>query len=372
MSPLVSSSRRQADTPIGAGLVAIVLLSPILLATGCHGYMQTQTGNLMSSYAVEHMVPDMMASDDLNMACEAGVSMGGFLMSFARVTDPPQRAGLVTMLAAGMCAEAEAWEADLRQIRAVRDGRAFEARDARIAEQRAHALAAERFLASYLQLEGAFGTPSEMCPELEPEDELFYFLGLAAGLLAVVHDRAAEGAAQVPMDIPQQVARAAACLDNDRWWGGPLALQASIWATVPGASSEGDDPWSSLEAATAIGDAHGVRLARAFQVQILEASGQESQVREAIAAHAASCAVLPSHPDWQLLDSYATRMILHISDRAWTQDRGHRTPLGALGTFWQPPVEVEQYDDLFDDLLDDLDEEGAQEPLESQGTETQE
>jgi len=46
---------------------------------------------------VEHMVPELMSDDDVGMACETGVSMGGFLMSFDRVTDVPQQAGSVTM-----------------------------------------------------------------------------------------------------------------------------------------------------------------------------------------------------------------------------------------------------------------------------------
>jgi len=289
------------------------------------------------------------------MACETGVSMGAFLMSFERVTDPPHKAALVTLLAAGMCAEADAWEADLLQLRAVRDGQSSDARDARIAKQRHHAVAAERFYAAYLQAEAHFGGLGGTCPELEEGEEILYMLGLSAGMLALVHDRSAEGAAGVPMNIPLTVARAAECLDSDRWWGGPLALKASVWAMVPGASPEGMDPWTTLEAAAATGEAAGVRLARAFQVQILDATGHDDQLREAIAAHGESLATSEGDPEWELLDGYATRMILHISDTVWTAERGHRTPFGALGTFYEAPptIQTDGYDDLFEDLLDD-------------------
>ena len=358
-----------SDRPPGrcrAGLLAAALTAVLATGFGCETFFHAQTGGIMISYAEGHMVPHMMGSDDLNMACETGASMGGFLMSFGRVTDEPHKAALVTLLAAGMCAEAEAWEADLRQIRAVWEGNASEARDARIAEQRSHAVAAQRFYAAFEQLEGEFGSPGDECPDLEEEDELFYLLGLSAGMLALVHDRAAEGTAGVPMDIPQVVARAAACLDNDRWWGGPMALQAVVWAMVPGAAPEGSDPWEVLTTASDLGETQGVRLARAFQVQILDATGRSEELREAIAQHAESLASTPSDPEWQLLDGYATRMILHISDRIWTADRGHRTPLGQLGAFWQPPVEPEGYDDLFDDLLDTPDETNVEENSEEE------
>jgi hypothetical protein len=355
MRAAVHRASDRVFSPLRVCLAAFVLLWALAAGAGCEGFMQRQTGSIMGGYAAEHMVPYMMASSDLAMACETGVSMGAFLMSFERITDPPEKAALVTLLAAGMCAEDAAWEADLHQLRAVRDGRASEALDARLLEQRHHAVAAQRFYAAYGQLESAFGSPGGRCPELEREDELFYLLGLSAGMLAVIHDRKAEGVAEVPMDIPVRVSRAAACLDGERWWGAPLALQASVWAMVPGASPEGSDPWAVLTEATRLGEADGVRLARAFQVQILEATGREGEVREAITAHAASSS-RPTDPDWRLLDSYATRMILHVSDRLWTAERGHRTPLGALGTFGPAQAEERPDDALFDDLFETLEE----------------
>jgi hypothetical protein len=352
MSDVASSpeDRRAAARPPGVAALLVVLGTAGLLA-GCQGFFHAQTGGIMSSYAEQHMLPYTMASADLGMACEMGVSMGAFLMSFERVTAPPRRAAIVTLVSAGMCAEAEAWEAELRQLRAVRDGRAAEAQDARIAEQRSHGQAATRFSAAWTQLESAFGRTGEGCPELDDDDELLYLLGLSAGMLAVLHDRAAGGLAQVPMDIPLRVSRAAACLDGSRWWGAPLALQAAVWALVPGALPESRDAWASLREAAELGDSQRVRLARAFQIQILDASGRDAELREALAAHAASTERTPSDPDWRLLDAYASRMILHVSDRLWTTERGHRTPLGAFGTFPQSAAPTAEDDALFDDLL---------------------
>lgn len=349
---------------VGLALLVIALCGGAV--TGCEGFFQRKTGDIMSGYAEQHMFPYLMASDDLSMACETGVSMGAFLMSFERVTDPPRRAALVTLLSAGMCAEAEAWESELRQLRAVREGASSEAQDARLAEQRSHALAASRFAAAWEQFEGAFGPAGEGCPELEGNDQILYLLGLSSGMLALLHDRAAGGVAGVSMDIPLRVSRAAACLDDDRWWGGPLALQASVWALVPGAAPEGVDPWESLAAAAQMGEAAGVRLARAFQVQILDAVGRRDDVRQAIEAHAASLESTPAQADWELLDAYATEMIRHVSDRLWTMERGYRTPLGALGTFPEDSTAPAEDDAMFDDLLEGLDDDGES-PVPSTG-----
>ena len=38
-------------------------------------------------------------------------------------------------------------------------------------------------------------------------------------------------------------------------------------------------------------------------------------------------------------------MLTHFSDVRWTEDRGHRTPVGSFGTFYQAPV-VEEDDGL--------------------------
>ena len=153
------------------------------------------------------------------------------------------------------------------------------------------------------------------------------------------------------MEIPLAIARAASCLQPDRWWGVPTALQAALWTSVPGAAPDGVDPWAVLEEAAREGEATGVRLARAFEVVALAGSGKAEALRTAIAAHAASLEKTPPDPKWRLLDRFATLMIRHESDRIWTQERGYRTPLGALGTF------PDHQDDAVDtDLLEGLEE----------------
>ncbi|HEY3354909.1 MAG TPA: hypothetical protein VGQ83_16770 [Polyangia bacterium] len=310
----------------------LALLAPVLwLASGCS--LHAQTGKVMSSYAVEHVTPYLMQSSDVSMVCQTGVAMGAFLMSFERVTDPPDRAGLVTLMAAGMCAESEAWEAELAQLRAVRDNRAGEAQDARIREQRAHEVAAERYQAAYARLTRAFGAPGETCPKLEGRDELLYLLGLSSGLLAVFHDRAAGGSLGVPLSIPRAVAQAARCVDDARFWGVPRALQAAVWASVPGTVPDQTDPFAVLRESARRGQAEGVRLAGAFLVQTAAGAGKSDELRRAIKDHAESVKAKPAALAWRMLDRYATLMIEHESDKLWTGAKGHRTPTGSLGAF---------------------------------------
>lgn len=339
-------------TPLNGRRLAVVLTLVALSGAGCRGTLYSATGDVMSSYAVEYMVPEMMASDDVAMACEVGVSMGPFLMSFKRVTDDPNRAALVTLLSAGMCAEDQAWEAELASMRALRQGAGEASQDARIREQRAHTVAAKRFYAAYRRLEALWGPVGEQCPKLEEKDELTYLLGLSSGLLALVHDRQSGGQAGVPMSIPPAVARAAACLPEGSWWGAPEALRAAIWTSVPGAAPEGSDPWAILQDAAKKGDAAHVRLARAFLAQAAAGAGKTDLLKEAIVDQAAALAAHPADPDYALLDRYGTLIVLHESDKLWTRETGHRTPAGAFGTFAS-----EATPQVDDSLLEGLDEE---------------
>jgi len=337
-------------------LFAISLLFLSFLP-GCRGMLYRQTGKVMSGYAEEHMVPQLMGDADVDMVCETGVSMGAFLLSFKRVVAVPEQVGAVTMLSAAMCAEFKAWEEELRGLRAIREGRSAEASDARISEKRAHAVAASRFLRAYQLTSSAYGPIGEGCPSLGEQDGVFYLLGLSSGLLAVIHDRAAAGVVGVPMDIPARVTRASVCLDNERFWGVPLALQAAIWISVPGKTPANTDPWAVLESAAVRGEAAGVRLARAFQVQAASTVGNEAMIEKAIAAHAASLEATPAHQEWRLLDAYATFLIRHESDRIWTRSEGHRTEQGSLGTFPRAAeLPGDGSSDSDDGLLDGLDD----------------
>jgi hypothetical protein len=302
----------------------------VALTSGC---IYHATGTVLSGYASEHLVPYMMASDDVPMACETGTSLGSFLMSCARVAPSPDRAALVSLVAAGMCAESRAWDAELRRLRAARAGHAPDAQDALSEEKRAHFIAAQRFYAGFRRLNGIVGPIGQgTCPKIQADDELFYLLGLSAGVLAVLHDKAADGAAGVPTDIPAAVERGSECVSNEKWWGVPDALKAAIWVAAPPLKPADKDPWAVLALSVHTGEAARVRLASAFQVQANVTAGRADEARKGITAFA-QAETTACDPKWRLLDGYAASMVLHESDKFWIEDTGHRTPFGQLGSF---------------------------------------
>ncbi len=325
----------------------------LLALPGCGDTMHALTGDTMSEFAVGHMTPYLLGTSDLDMGCETGVSLVSMLLAYGRVTDTPHRAAIGSLVSAGSCAQAEAWENELRGMRAIRSGDSGEATDARIAEKRAHATAASRFYRAWLHLVSHYGEPGGDCPELEgTQDEATYMLGLLAGAQAVQHDRAANNAAGVPLDVPRKAARALTCLNNEKWWHVPKGLRAAIWASVPGATPEGEDAWKRMAEAAAAGAKSGVRVAQAIYAQAAAANGDDDVVRSVIKAHVASKTNIEAPARWRLLDETSTFQLLVLSDRLWTAAQGHRTPNGRLGDFWddaQPEADPSMFEDLEED-----------------------
>ncbi len=339
------------------GSLRLVLLAAVTAfsGAGCRSMLYSQTGDVTAHFAVEHMTPYVMATDDADMACSTGAALGNFTMAFERVTDRPDKAALSALVSAATCAESGAWEAELDGARALRAGRSDDAQDARLREKRLHERAARRYYAAYQRLVAAYGAPGADCPEFENEpDRALYMMGLIAGAQSVLHDRAAEGNVGVPLDVPRNAARGTECLKNDTWFGAPAALRAGIWLGVPGAAPEGQDPWKVLDEAVPFGDKAGVRLPRAIQIESLYAAGRLDDVKIAITAFAKSLADNPPSKDYRLLDMNAQLIVQQMSDRLWTRETGHRTPGGALGTFPGAPAAAQDAS-----LLDGLDEPAA-------------
>lgn len=333
-------------------LSSVVIATGLLLA-GCMGTFQSTTGDVMSDYSERHLIPWVLANGDTGIACETGVSMVSFLVSFERVTDPPYGAAIPTLLSAAVCAQEQAYEADLASRRAIRRADVPAAKDARILEKRHNVVAARRYLAAWQALVAKFGEPGESCPEFESRyDELIYTLGLVSVVQALQHDMAAESRVGVPLDAPAKAARGTDCLNNERWWGVPQALRAVIWTSIPGTAPEGADPWDELAQAAAIGEKAGVRLAHAFQAQAAVGTGKEDVLKQTIAAHAKSLDATPPAKQWATVDRFGTLQVLNLSDRLWTDAEGHRTPFGGLGSFPEEPEE-EDDGDLLDGLVDE-------------------
>ncbi|PKA03835.1 hypothetical protein CH375_14605 [Leptospira ellisii] len=307
------------------------------------------TGRTISSYSEDHLIPFLLESGDLDSVCNAGVSLAPLIASFERVSKRPDLPVMVAMLGAGMCAERNAQEAELLYLASVRRGKGDEATDHQAVEIRNHAVAAKRFGQAYKRFVSYFGEWNGRCPSLSEEDQFYYLIGLSSSLLAILHDRAAQGAANVPTDIPSIVSGASKCLDAERWWGVPLALEAVVWLSIPGATPAGKDPFQQLDRSVVLGDKAGVSLSRAFQIQALTGRGNQNAIKKAVQDHSKFLEKGVSRREFQLLEAYAEQLSRHESDKIWIKEKGHRGPL-LLGSFPQGKRDLKEDDDLLKDL----------------------
>ena len=316
----------------------------------------------MIDYTLDHLTPYILGTEDVGMACELGVSMGPFLMSFERVIDRPDQASVATMVTAALCAEQKAWDEELRALRAFKDQRVAEYKDARIAQKRAHGVAAHRYYLAYQRMVSRYGVTCKE-EEVGEIDQLTMVMGMIAGIQAVQHDRASGVMVNVPTDTPRKVARLSQCLESETWWGVPKALEAAVWLVVPNSGPKGSSEeirakaYEVFETQARIGHRVGVRLVDSIFAYGAYAVGDLKKVKEVISRHAKEVDETPAHQRWRLLDRTSTYQIQALSDKLWTEAKGHRTPHGELGEFWDvegsgsaSEGEDEGDDDLFDDL----------------------
>lgn len=332
----------------------LVILSVLLLVQGCaqiRNEMYKTTGDVMVNFAAEHQVPFMMTKDDVRMNCAMSEALTPMVMSFSRVIPTPDQVGIMTMGSAGLCAEAQAREEELRYLRAIRSQDASNAEDALIVQKRFHKLAAQRNFVAYQHMLSAYGEPGGECPSLGTDfEELTYMLGLMAGLQALGNEIASGYSLDVPKNIAAKVERSTVCLSDDKWWGMPTAIRSLIWQMLPGAEPKGESAEKRMEYAVRKAEKAGVRLAHVMQAIGYLNKGNEEGLRDTLRLHVKSKERKDPNPEYRMMDEMATAMLMSISDRMWTEATGHRTPTGGLGTFWddqrEAPVDTIDLDDI--------------------------
>lgn len=325
------------------------------LLSGCsalNSMMYKTTGDVMQGFSRDHTVPYLLESKDLTMGCAMSEATAPLLMSFGRVTSDPDQLAVMLYLSAGGCAEERAREHELASLAAMRDRKADRAEDALIQQKRALSLAANRYFQGWRHHNKFYGKPvAGECPAMDDElGEFIYLAGLLSGLQALNAEIQSTSSIGVPKNIGSTVARATQCLDNEKWWGAPMALRATVWAMIPGAMPEGEDPFVRLDIADEQGEAAGVRISHVFHAIAAQNKSDRERLRSVIRSHAEAIADKSSNAQWQMVDAMATQMIVAISDRLWMENTGHRTPMGGLGTFWDDEKEAVETMDL-DGLL---------------------
>ncbi|WP_211315759.1 hypothetical protein [Isoalcanivorax indicus] len=336
--------------PLFRSLHLAGLLAGVMLVQGCSIIYKT-TGDILVNYGRSEMTPYLLTYTDVGMACATGEGLTPFLVSFESVHANPTRLAVLTNNMAAACADQRALDAELRYNRAMNRGDTAEAQDART-EQKQHAeVAARRLYESYQRAVKQYGEVDvdQDCPRLRSDfDELVFMVGQISGSQALLHDATADVTVGVPRDIAAKAERAATCLDNDKWWGVPQGIRATLWTILPMLAPEGADNWAELEGAVRKGFDAGVRLNSALYVVAAYSVGNDEHVRRGIRDFA-NYDTSELDPDNALLDAIAGEMVKGVSDRMWTENTGQRTPYGRLGTFWDDRDDREQID--IDDLL---------------------
>lgn len=318
---------KRLSLPLVAGLA--------LSLSGC-GLIYKPTGHVLAHYSQDEVVPYALSSGDLNLtSCGTGMGQHQLLASFSRVIGRPSKVLINTNLLAGLCSEAEAQEQQLRFARALREGNTEEARDARVESQRLFRRTALRRLQVYHDTVDAFGKlGDDKCPSLGNEtDQLEFMVGTLTSVQALLSDIQASSSVGVPQDVAAKAGRAAECMDNEKWWGVPNALQAVVWLSVPGTAPDGKDPWQQLKEAADYGGSKGMPLAAMLYAVAGYGQSDDEREKEGIRQVAKIYNAGDAPGDYLLLTEVAYAQALFLSDRIWTQETGQRTPFLALGDF---------------------------------------
>ncbi len=309
------------------------------------------TGDVLIGYAEDQGVSYILSTNDVGLSCSMVEAFSPFLLSFSSVTAPPDQLAIIFYLLAGSCVEFEAWEEELRYLRAIFAKKPIEAKDARIAQQRLLVQAARRQLNGYHYLTLAIAEPGAECPEFSDEnEELYWLIGLLDGVQAVLNDIAAGGSVEVPMDITTKVGRGAVCLDNEKWWGAPDAIQAAIRLTIPGHQSVDRDFEQVLENALKVSFQQGASLPYVLAAQVYLGQGKIEKVKKVIRHHSEMMLKTTGNKRFKILNEVSNLQIRAISDRLWTEATGARTPIGKMGTFWNDPDKAIETIDI-DEIL---------------------
>ena len=326
------------------------LLSLQLFLSSCT-VVYKSTGDVLLGYAEDEGVPYMLSSNDVDLGCSMAEAFTPFLLSFSRVTTPPDKLGILLYLVAGSCTESMAQEEELRYLRAIYAKNSTEAQDARIAQQRLLSLAARRQLTGYYSLLAFMEEPGGECPEFDSTDaELYWLFGLLNGIQAILNDIASGGNVEVPMSIASKVARGSACLDNEKWWGVPAAIQAAIWITIPSDQPTDKTPRQMLEQSLQIGIQQGMGATHVLAAKVYQGQGESEKVKQIIRSYASFSQQAPVNQEFDILNKISRVHMLAISDRLWTAATGKRTPLGKIGSFWDDTNEAVETIDI-DELL---------------------
>lgn len=331
----------------------VIIFISLVLASGCN-IVYRGMGDILVNFGEDVLLPYSLEDDDMDLAC-ASIATTPLLMSFGEVGSDPRELATMLYLVAGSCAENTARTHERNYLRALKAGDALTAQNERIAQKRAHELAAKRFIKSHRLMLDYFEPDDVECPRISGDlEEFVWLMGQLSGLLAVTNDAGADLAAGIPRNIPAQVNRWATCIPNKKWWGMPNGMRAAIWGILPLLRPEGADPDEYLLEAQQLGLNAGIRIGFALRALAAQSSGDDARVRETIKDFAElSGDGFTANPEFLMIDTISASLIMQLSDTIWSEEEGTLTPFGRLGEFpGEAALEFENDEDLID--IDDL------------------
>ncbi len=335
----------------------------MLAATGCSQLIYKPAGWVASDFAQRHLIPDMMNSDRLDSGCALSLAGQPVFSSLDQIADMPADISIMLDLSNGFCLQQQAWEKQLEVIRYQKSGQLSQARDSRIAAQRLWQVAAKRLQNAWVLFEQdqLANRPAGQC-DLSEQQQLSWIMGISAGMQAVYSDTQAASGMNVSREIVIKAWKNLPCLDNQRWWGIPNAMQASIEIMLPHLqntprnlsqqqdnSANQQSPEALLQTALNTGEQQGIHLAHLLAMQVAINQQNNQQVKQLIRQYA-NAAPVQQPENGMLFETMAQLQIQAISDQIWTEEIGYRTPPGQLGKFSSDPVAKKETIEI-DDLL---------------------
>ena len=326
------------------------LLLLLLLATAVIVYKYSH--DILLGFTKSQVVPYVLTTDDVKAGCAMIDAFAPVISSFPLNKSVSYQLVIVFDFFLGTCIEFKAWEQELRYLRASYANNVAEAQDARIQQKRLLNQAAQKQLKAFHNLSFAFKEESGRdCPDLATAKGEFYWLtGMLGGLKAILNDLSSEGTAKVPLDIAFKVSRGIECLDNQKWWGLPRAIQAAVWVSFPGNKPANIDPLTMLEQSIQTGLSRGMRLPQVVAVQIYIGLGDIEQIKNIIRHDVKRSHQFTPNPEFRFLDEVVTVQLQAVSDRLWTEATGKRTPIGGVGRFSDDPKNMVDTVDIKDIL----------------------
>ncbi|MDC0661650.1 hypothetical protein [Marinobacter sp. SS21] len=354
----MTSSLVTPKATLGGFKSKLLALAALVLLAGCSANpIYTTTGIVLSNYSEGEATPYVMQTSDTRMACSLGEGLDPLLYSFSRVTSAPDSTGSMLMLLAANCAEYDAWEEELRYLRADYQGNVSAAKDARESMKRLNAQVAQRRYQSFQRAMNAYdydpSAENADCPFLfEDQDELTFMLGLLTGMQSIVNDANSGAMAGVPRNIAPQAERAAQCLDNEKWGGLPNAIRSLVWLLIPDTQpSLAPDPWRVFKDSSRLGIESGLRASMALEAVAAETFGRPDVLEDVLKRYVESEDRFEVREEYRLVDKIAGEVMVFTSDKYWTANYGYRTPQRFFGQLSEerPGEETEVMD--LDSLL---------------------